>query len=55
MPAILGLSIYGAMAPGALFVDDVEEDVEGVAVVVAEEEEAGTALAPPKPNRSWYM
>lgn len=55
MPAILGLSIYGGMAPGALLVDDVDEDVEAVAVVVAEEEEAGTAPAPPKPNRSWYM
>lgn len=55
MPAILGLSTYGGMACGALLVDDVEEDVEGVAVVVAKEEEAGTALAPPKPKRSWYM
>lgn len=50
MAAILGRSIYGGMAPGALTVD-VEEAVDSVAVVV-EEEEAGTALAPPKPNRS---
>lgn len=55
MPATLGLSIYGGMAPRALLAVDVEKDVEGVVVVVAKEEETGTALAPPKPNRSLYM
>lgn len=52
MPAILGLSIYGGTAPGAPTVEDAEEDVDRVAVFVAEEEEAGTLLPPPKPNRS---
>lgn len=61
MPAILGLSMNGGRAPGAELTaltdadDDVEEDETAVAVVVVEEEEVGTALAPPKPNRSGYM
>lgn len=61
MLAILGLNINGGMAPGAeltAFTEaqdddgDVEEGETAVVVAVIDEEEVGTALVPPKPNRS---
>lgn len=59
MPTMLGLSMNGGRAPGTEpAAEDDEEDETAAAVVVveqAEEEEVGTALAPPKPNRSGYM
>lgn len=65
MPAILGLSMNGGRAPGTKLAaltdvedEDGEEEETAVAVAVVDEvedEEVGTALAPPKPNRSAYM
>lgn len=65
MPAMLGLSINGGRAPGTELAaltdaegDDNEEDEMAMALVVVsevEEEEVGTVLAPPNPNRSGYM
>lgn len=65
MPAMLGLSMNGGRAPGTELAaltdaegDDEEEDEMVMALDVVsevEEEEVGTVLAAPKPNRSGYM